>query len=77
MYVHPKVFSFKTNIHYLLKNLEFNKSNKDIKIEIQFYVKKNNIDCDNLLKVFIDSMNRIVFDDDKQVCELHVYKIRK
>ncbi len=40
LYLHPKVLSFKTNIHYILKNLEFNKSNKDIKIEIQFYVKK-------------------------------------
>ena len=37
------------------------------------YTKK--IDCDNLAKVVLDSLNKIAFDDDKQVCRLTVEKV--
>ena len=36
------------------------------------YTKK--IDCDNLAKIVLDSLNKIAFDDDSQVCELVVQK---
>ena len=31
-------------------------------------------DIDNMVKFYLDCMNEIVFDDDKQVTELHAYK---
>lgn len=36
------------------------------------YTKK--IDCDNLAKIILDSLNKIAFNDDSQVCELIVQK---
>ena len=36
------------------------------------YTKK--IDCDNLAKIILDSLNKIAFADDAQVCELVVQK---
>ncbi len=33
------------------------------------------IDCDNLAKIILDSLNGIAYDDDKQVCRLYVEKI--
>ena len=32
-------------------------------------------DIDNIVKVFLDAMNKIVFDDDTQVVDVHVTKV--
>lgn len=32
------------------------------------------IDCDNLAKIILDSLNEVAYDDDKQVCRLMVEK---
>lgn len=37
------------------------------------YTKK--IDCDNLAKAVLDSLNGIAYKDDSQICELHVSKL--
>lgn len=37
------------------------------------YTKK--IDCDNLAKAILDSLNGIAYKDDSQVCELSVRKM--
>lgn len=31
-------------------------------------------DCDNVSKIILDSLNKIAFDDDKQVTDLHTHK---
>lgn len=36
------------------------------------YTKK--CDCDNIAKSILDSLNKIAYDDDSQVCELRVVK---
>ncbi len=33
------------------------------------------IDCDNLAKIILDSLNGIAYDDDKQICRLYVEKV--
>ena len=33
------------------------------------------IDCDNLAKIILDSLNKIAYEDDKQVCRLLVEKV--
>jgi len=75
IYINPKATEFKDKVHQLLNTLIFNKSSNKIKLIITFQVKKKNIDCDNLLKLIIDAMNKIVFDDDSQVYEIHARKI--
>ena len=34
----------------------------------------NKLDCDNLAKIILDSLNGIAYKDDAQVCELLVCK---
>jgi Holliday junction resolvase RusA-like endonuclease len=74
LYLHPNVLTFKTNIAKILKECTFNRSNKEIKLNITFYMKNRNNDIDGPIKVLLDSMNKIVYDDDKQIVELHVNK---
>jgi len=47
----------------------------DVKLEIRYFLKtKRKMDLDNLGKLVIDSMSGLVFVDDKQITELHLYK---
>ncbi len=32
-------------------------------------------DADNICKIVLDSLNKIAFDDDRQVVEIHAYKL--
>ena len=75
LYLHPDVLAFKNNITNILKEMTFTKSNKDIKINITFLMKNRNNDIDGPIKVLLDSMNKLVYDDDKQIIELHVNKV--
>ena len=75
LYINPKAVEFKNKVSEILNKLEFKKSENKIKLIIEFYVIKKNLDIDNLLKLMIDSMNNIIYDDDRQVYELHVRKI--
>ncbi len=44
-------------------------------VEADFYLgNKRRCDADNLLKLFMDSANGIVWKDDSQVIEIHVSK---
>ena len=62
-------------MYYTLKQLQFERTDKNVKLDITFHVKKQNSDLDNLLKITIDSLNKIVFNDDKQVVEINCKKI--
>lgn len=44
-------------------------------VELKFYLKVNRSrgDGDNLLKAVLDGMNKIAFEDDRQVVEGHFY----
>ena len=75
LYLHPDVLAFKNNITNILKEMTFTKSNKDIKLNVTFYMKNRNNDIDGPIKVLLDSMNKLVYDDDKQIIELHVKKV--
>jgi Holliday junction resolvase RusA-like endonuclease len=75
LYCDPKVLNFKDKVYYILKDLNFEKTDKNVKLEITFYVKKTNCDLDNLLKITIDSMNKLVFNDDRQVVEIVCKKV--
>jgi Holliday junction resolvase RusA-like endonuclease len=75
LYLHPDVIAFKTNISNILKELVFIRSIKNMKLNITFYMKNRNNDIDGPIKVLLDAMNKIVYDDDKQIIELHVNKV--
>lgn len=48
---------------------------QDVVLYAWFYLKNKKVDCDNLVKAVLDSANGIAFTDDKQVVEIHAYKI--
>jgi Holliday junction resolvase RusA-like endonuclease len=74
LFLHPRVKEFKLLIINELEKHKFEMSMSNIHVEITYYVKKSNIDIDNLNKVLLDSMNNIVYGDDKQIFELNVKK---
>ena len=75
IYTTPKVIEFKKMVKIELSKFKMKSSNKPIKMIIVFSIKdKRRRDIDNMLKVLLDSMNKIVFEDDSQVIELHVKK---
>lgn len=53
------------------KNVSKVKLNKMLTNEIQPQKKP---DSDNIAKVVLDSLNKVAFEDDKQVSDLHVFK---
>jgi len=75
LYCNPKVLNFKDKVYYILKHLNFDKTDKNVKLDITFYVTKANCDLDNLLKITIYAMNKILFNDDRQVVEILCKKV--
>lgn len=48
---------------------------EDVALNILFYYgDKRKRDIDAYLKILLDSMSGIVYDDDSQITEMHVYK---
>lgn len=43
-------------------------------VDVVFYFKNNRSDIDNCLKGLLDSLRGIIYEDDKQIVELHVWK---
>lgn len=50
------------------------KKNRELMLQGKILHTKK-IDCDNLAKIILDSVNGIAYDDDKQVCRLYVEKV--
>ena len=75
IFLNPKVTAFKALIILELDKINFEMTTKNVKVDIEFHVTKNNIDIDNLCKVVLDSLNKKVYKDDKQVYELNIKKI--
>lgn len=49
--------------------------NKDIQLNIRFFVANSRIDIDNYLKGLLDCLTGLIWTDDRYITELHVYKI--
>lgn len=46
-----------------------------VAVELNFYLSNNRrVDPDNLSKAVLDALKQIVFEDDCQVCDLHITK---
>ena len=60
---------------YMMDKKEKFIKTEDIRVSLIFYHdnrRKN--DVDNYGKCILDFMSGIIYEDDKQVCELHIYK---
>jgi len=43
----------------------------EVKVNVEFHVQNKRSDLDNLLKGFLDSMTGILYEDDRQISEIH------
>jgi Holliday junction resolvase RusA-like endonuclease len=75
IYCDKSVLEFKEAVKKELNSKKFIKINGPVSINIKFHIKKKNADIDNPLKILLDSLNKIVYNDDKQVHVLNVVKI--
>lgn len=46
-----------------------------VALNVLFYFKDNRNDIDNALKALLDCMTGLVYEDDSQIEELHVFKM--
>lgn len=46
-----------------------------VALTILFYFKNGRMDIDNALKALLDCMTGLVYEDDRQIAELHVFKM--
>jgi Holliday junction resolvase RusA-like endonuclease len=47
----------------------------DFEVTVNFYsATPRKMDLDNLVKTFLDALNGLIWDDDKQVCRIHAVK---
>lgn len=46
-----------------------------VKLTLTWYRQRKSGDASNRIKVVEDALNGLVWADDKQVCELHVYRV--
>ena len=45
-----------------------------VAMKLDFYVKRNDADCDNLAKGTMDSLQGVIYKNDRQVIDLHITK---
>ena len=64
--------ALETQLQWLNSPLE----QKDIKLSVRFFFKDNRRDVDGCLKALLDSISGIVWKDDRQITELHVFKLK-
>ena len=58
----------------LLAMGKFEPSEAPVALNVIFYVKNNRADLDNMLKALLDCLTGILYKDDSQITELHIFK---
>ena len=70
LYLNKTHVDFKQQMKDLLLKDKIEVTDKKLKIEIIFSGCRKNADIDNMLKSLFDSMNKIVYHDDKQIFQI-------
>jgi len=78
VYISSKGKKFKEALGLIAKSKIKSPLKADIRLKIEYHITgKVGKDIDNILKAILDSLNGIVYEDDKQITELSVKKIRQ
>jgi Holliday junction resolvase RusA-like endonuclease len=77
IYVPKSIKDYKAKLKSdIIKHKDINLSDEKIRLILIFHLKgKRSRDTDNLLKVMLDAMNKVIYTDDKQVMEIHCKKV--
>lgn len=74
IYLNPDVIEFKAKVKEFIELEQIQKHKGKVFIDISFCGCRKNSDIDNMLKVLLDSMNDLVYIDDKYIYRLVVTK---
>lgn len=61
-------------VEWILHDMEVDPLQGALRVEIVAYRPRKAGDIDGILKVSLDAMNKLAYEDDKQIVELHVYR---
>lgn len=75
VYLNQKVVDWRKIVKAELDKLQFHMSSEKLRVEVVYYVTKTNIDLDNLNKSMFDALNKIVYEDDRQIYEILCKKV--
>lgn len=76
-YTEPRIKAWQTKVAEEAGIAMFGKDMLRGKLEVNIFFIRGDmrrVDLDNLSKAVLDAMNKIVYEDDKQVTALHLYK---
>lgn len=74
LYLSKRHREFKKEVTEFLSKENVEITHKKLKVAISFTGCRTNSDIDNMLKALLDSMNGIIYKDDKQIYQLIVTK---
>lgn len=73
MVVSNEARSYKEQAGWLAKGAQVDMINGDVSLTVKVFRPQKRGDLDNTLKVLIDSLKGIVYQDDDQVTEIHAF----
>jgi crossover junction endodeoxyribonuclease RusA len=74
VYRTQKANDYKEIVGWILHDQEIDPLEKSLAVTIYAYRPRKAGDIDGILKVSLDAMNKLAYQDDKQIVELHVYR---
>lgn len=66
--------AYKEQVGWLAKSKGLTAMAGPLSVTIYFYRPRKSGDLDNLLKVLIDSLTGIIYQDDSQIVEIHAFR---
>ena len=75
VYTPPMTRAYESTIAYMARQYFKKPLEGDVRLTITFRVKRM-ADLDNLVKAVTDALNGIVYNDDRQIVEIHAFRIK-
>lgn len=74
MYRTVEANAYRETVGWMLRAKGVNPLHNKLIVTIRAFRPRKAGDIDGILKVSLDAMNKLAYDDDKQIVELHVYR---
>jgi Holliday junction resolvase RusA-like endonuclease len=72
----PRAKQYKKDVGWEAKAAGIRMMEGDVSVNIELFVGNRHIDTDNVLKMLMDALTGIAWEDDKQVAEIHIKRRR-
>jgi crossover junction endodeoxyribonuclease RusA len=74
VYRTEKANDYREIVGWILNDMEIDPSTNPLVVTIRAFRPRKAGDIDGILKVALDAMNKLAYQDDKQIIELHVFR---